>query len=37
MAILELQDLEVEFETDEAAFKSASSKDCASNISLLLC
>jgi len=37
MAILELQDMEVEFGTDEEGFKSASSKDCHSGISLLLC
>ena len=37
MAILELQDMEVEFETDEAAMKSAASKDCHSGLSLLLC
>ena len=37
MAILELQDMEVEFGPDEAGRHSGASKDCGSFLSLLLC
>jgi hypothetical protein len=37
MAILELQDMEVEFGPEEGHGNSGASKDCGSRISLLLC
>ena len=37
MAILELQDMEVEFGPEEGGGHSGGSKDCFSGLSLLLC